>query len=72
MAQAIAGGDIRPMLQSLIYGSAPEDKPGDLNAWWQAACGNILTPVVGRIETMQASRLWIEALGDLSSRLCAA
>lgn len=65
-AQSIAGADIRPLLTELIQQQDPEVEAMDLDDWWRASLSQLLVQPEDLMETMAASRAWIEALADFS------
>jgi hypothetical protein len=67
MAQSIAGQDVAEELAGRVLSNSPTTENLGLDDWWRASFQELLTLPVEPMETMEDSRLWIEALADLSN-----
>lgn len=66
VAQSIAGVDIAAALKVLTEPSDPLARGVELEDWWRVSLERLLAPDEAVMETMEASRIWLEALSDLS------
>jgi len=67
MAQSLSGVNISEALASLIQRGDPVAESLSLNEWWRRSFIQLLAPLEEPMETMEVSRVWIEALADLSN-----
>lgn len=67
IAQSLSGADISDALVRSIQLGDPLAEVRPLNEWWRASFAELLVPAEEPMERMEASRLWIEALSDLSN-----
>lgn len=66
IAQSIAGVNIAPALKVLSQSDDPSVSEHDMVGWWQRYLKRLQRPDIGKVDTLEASRAWLEALSDLS------